>query len=116
MKRLTSIVLVFMMTICLITPVFSVTSNRIDSDSKISADAKVYSKATLDDQFADDGVLVVLSNKASLQFQEFKCIKIKCVPIAFEYSSSLGIHAQRSNLPYEDLFLWHNTVRVPHMG
>ena len=92
MKRLTSIVLVFMMTICLITPVLSVTSNRIDSDSKISAEAKVYSKATLDDQFADDGVLVVLSNKASLQFQEFKSSdfsEIGCIAVT-DYSSVFG--------------------------
>lgn len=92
MKRLTSIVLVFMMTICLITPVLSVTSNRIDSDSKISAEAKVYSKATLDDQFADDGVLVVLSNKASLQFQEFESSDfsdIGCLAVT-DYSSAFG--------------------------
>ena len=96
MKRLTSIVLAFMMTICYITPVFDVTSAGIDLDSKISTDAKVYSKATLEDQFADDGVLVVLSNKASLQFQEFKSSdfsEIGCLAVT-DYSSASGKKVQ----------------------
>lgn len=37
-----------------------------------AAEVKVYSNATLEDDFADDRVLVVLSNKASLQFSTFQ--------------------------------------------
>ena len=92
MRKLFSIVLAFGMTICLMAPVFGITSSGTDTDLEISANEKVYCNATLDDEFTDDGVLVVLSNKASLEFNRFRSTdfwEIGCVAVT-DYSSASG--------------------------
>ena len=96
MKKLFCIVLALGMTICLMTPVFGITSSEPDTDWEISADEKVYCNATLDDEFTDDGLLVVLSNEASLQFQEFKSSdfpEIGCLAVT-DYSRVSGERIQ----------------------
>ena len=90
--------LLLFFTLCIITPAFSLTLLGIDSSLEISADEKVYSHVSIDDQFTDDGIFVVLSNKASLNFNQFHSkdfSEIDCVAVT-EYSSASGkkIHAQ----------------------
>lgn len=52
----------------------SVCSDQYTADIDLSNDSevKVYANATLEDDFAEDRVLVVLSNEASLKFHSFQ--------------------------------------------
>lgn len=46
-------------------------SQHIYAENEIWIEEKIYSNATIDDEFADNRVLVVMSNQASLQFNQY---------------------------------------------
>ena len=48
----------------------------INADSEITGpiEEKVFSNATMDDDFADDYVIVIVTNSASLKFKEYTAL------------------------------------------
>lgn len=89
-------VLPILLTICLICATFSTTitsatdSASTQTDIKITSEEKLYSTATIDDNFTDDKVMVILSNAASLASQDYNAFsfsEINCKKVT-NYSQS----------------------------
>lgn len=73
MKKLLCIVLVIFFSLGLANISLAV---GIDADSEITGpiEEKVFSNATMDDDFADDYVIVIVTNSASLKFKEYTAL------------------------------------------
>lgn len=63
----------------------SIISASVKKDADIEdTEELIVCEATLDDDFVDDTVIIVLKNKVSLQFKEYKCKdfrEIKCIKV-----------------------------------
>lgn len=92
MKKFISVILAILMVLCQMLPVLGAESDSSGADLEVRTEEKVYAKATLAHDFAADGVFVVLSNKASLEFKYFRAEdfqEIGCTAVT-DYSGASG--------------------------
>ncbi len=71
-KKVSALILAFFVS-CIL---FAISSNNVyawsgSTEEQVSADHKVYSKATLDDNFADDTVVIELNREESFKFKNY---------------------------------------------
>ena len=97
MKKIISMMLALVMVFCQIAPVLGATSDSVGTDLEVCTEEKVYANATLAHKFVENGVFVVLSNKASLEFKRFQAAdfpEIGCTAVT-DFSSVSGARIKK---------------------